>query len=217
MWKFIKYTGLILLLAIAIPRLTSWLPFTLPFAQPEQDTCTFGPVTNVEYRAMLSKARALQRWRWFGSDAPDELAKQLLEISTGSSLSPYRKIAAMHAVLRALGADFRNNGAFSNGMFERTFSKGGTIQYNYALSVPRIGILALPGNAWFIGSLKGPPHPIEAGSRTRHQGEVYFITHFPNPIDQIPDVLQRGEVVCPPVPPRELEAFFADAFPAPRN
>jgi hypothetical protein len=151
MRKVIKYAVLIGLLALALPRLTSWLPFTLPFAHPEQDECTFGPVTNAEYRAMLLKARSLQRWRWLGSKTADELLKQFLEVSEGSS-SPYVKIAAMHAVFRAIGADFRNNNLFGDDMFDRVSKKGGTISYNYALAVPRIGVLALPGNAWFIGA-----------------------------------------------------------------
>jgi hypothetical protein len=217
MWKVIKYGILILLLALALPRLTSWLPFTFPFAHPEQDECTFGPVTNAEYRAMLSKARSLQRWRWLGSKPEAVLLKQFLEVSENSS-SPYVKISAMHAVFRAIGADFRNNGLSGDDIFARVSKKGGTISYSYALPVPRIGVLALPGNAWFIGSLKGPPHSIEGLSRVKYrQGQVYFISHFPNPVDQIPDVLWRGAVSCPPVPPEGLEAFFADAPNAMRS
>jgi hypothetical protein len=60
--------------------------------------------------------------------------------------------------------------------------------------------------------LKGPPHSSESVSRSEYrQGQIYFIAYFPNPVDQIPDVLWRGEVSCPPVPPRELEVFFAGA------
>jgi len=217
MWKVIKYGILLLLVALALPRLTSWLPFTFPFAHPEQDECAFGPVTNAEYRAMLSKARSLQRWKWFGSTPADELLKQFLEVSENRS-SPYVKISAMHAVFRAIGADFRNNGRTSDDRFNRVSKEGGTIHYNYALAVPRIGLLALPGNAWFIGGLKGPPDSLESVSRSEYrQGQVYFITWFPNPVDQIPNVLWRGTVSCPPVPPEGLEAFFADAPNAMRS
>jgi hypothetical protein len=156
MWPIVKYGALIAVAVFAVPRLTTWLPFTLPFAHPEQDNCTFGPVSNAEYRAMLLKARSLQRWKWLGPNAADELLKQFLEVSEGSS-SPYVKIAAIHAVLRALGAEFRNNGLFSEDMFNRVSTKGGAIQNNYALPVTRIGVFSVwPGNAWFIGDLKGP-------------------------------------------------------------
>lgn len=211
MWRIVKYSALIALLAFALPRLTPWLPFTSPFSHPEQDECTFGPVTNAEYRAMLSKARSLQRWRWLGSRAESELIAQFLEVS-GKSPSPYVKVAAMHAVFRALGAEFRNNGLFSKEMFDRVFREGGTIQYNYALAVPTIGAVALPGNAWLIGGLIGPPDSLDHLRSVRYrQGEIYFKIHFPNPIDQIPNVLWRGDISCPPVPPKELEAFFAGA------
>src|SRR5882757_6930744 len=109
MRKAIKYMVLILLLVLAVPRLTTWLPFTLRFGHPEQDNCSFGPVTNAEYRAMLSKARSLQRWKWLCPNLDEELSRQLLEVSEGSS-SVYVRISAMHAIFRALGADFRNNG-----------------------------------------------------------------------------------------------------------
>jgi len=103
---------------------------------------------------MLAKARSIQRWTWLGSKPEDQLLKQFSEVS-GNNPSPYVKIAAMHAVLRALGADFRNIGRFSDGMFDQVSKKGGTIQYNYALPVPRIGALSRwPGDAWFIGGLK---------------------------------------------------------------
>jgi hypothetical protein len=152
--RLLKYAVLSAFLVFVTPRLTTWIPLTFPFAHPEQDACTFGPVTNPEYREMLAKARSIQRWTWLGSKPEDQLLKQFSEVS-GNNPSPYVKIAAMHAVLRALGADFRNIGRFSDGMFDQVSKKGGTIQYNYALPVPRIGALSgWPGDAWFIGGLK---------------------------------------------------------------
>lgn len=208
MWKVVKLAVLILVLALVFPRLASWFPFTVPFAHPEQDECTFGPVTNEEYRAMLSKARSLQRWRWVGSRPANELSKQFSRVSQENS-SPYVKIAAMHAILRALGANFRNNSMLGAGLFNRASETGGTISYHYALAVPRVGVLALPGDAWFIGSLKGPT-PSGFSAASHRQGEVYFTAWFPNPFDQIPDnALWQGSTSCPPVPPAELEAFFA--------
>jgi hypothetical protein len=90
----------------------------------------------------------------------------------------------MHAVLGALGANFRN----SKDLFKRASRTGGTISYSYSLAVPRVGILALPGSAWLIGSLKGSP-PAALSDASHRQGHVYFTAHFPNPVDQIPVVL----------------------------
>lgn len=210
-WRIVKYGVLAAAIVFIAPRLTTWLPFTLPFDHAEQDSCTFGPVSNAEYRQMLSEARSFQRWKWLGSNPAQELLGEFERISRNSS-SPYTKIAAMHAVLRALGAEFRNNGPISQGMFDRVAAKGGAIQYNYALPVPRIGVLSLwPGEAWFIGGLKGPDTSIDHIASPRYrQGQVDFVVHLPNPIDRIPDILQRGSTVCPPGPPEELQSFFSD-------
>ena len=101
------------------------------------------------------------------------------------SSSPYVKIAAMHAVLRALGANFRNNSLFGSDLFNRASKTGGTISYHYALAVPRVGVLALPGDAWFIGSLKGPT-PSGSSAASHRQGQVYFLRLVPKSIRSIP-------------------------------
>jgi hypothetical protein len=205
--RIVKYGALVAAVVFTVPRLTTWLPFTLPFDHVEQDRCTFGPISNAEYREMLSKARSFQRWKWLGSNSAQELQGEFLQISGGSS-SPYVKIAAIHAVLRALGAEFRNNGPFS---FDRVSAKGGTVQFNYALPVPRIGVFSVwPGEAWFIGALKGPVSSFDQLTSAQvHQGQVHFVFHLPDPMDPIPDVLWRGTTSCPPVPSEELKGFYS--------
>lgn len=207
MWRMVKYGTLVAAVVFVVPRLTTWLPFTLPFAHMDQDRCTFGPVSNAQYREMLSKARSIQRWKWLGSSPARDLLGEFLQVSESSS-SPYVKIAAIHAVMRAYGADFRNNGPFS---FDRVSTKGGMVQYNYALPVPRVGVFsAWPGEAWFIGDLKGPVSSFDQEvSPELRQGQVYFVVHLPNPFDPIPDVLQRGSTSCPSVPPEELQSSFS--------
>jgi hypothetical protein len=210
--KAILWIGVLVGLAIILaPRLTSWFPFTFPFAHPEQDACQFGPVTNAEYRAMLSKARSIQRWTWL----PQKLAARVLlsqfrDVSDDSP-SPYVKIAAMHAVFRALGADFRDiNGG---GDYAWVAKDGGTLAFSYALPVPRIGVISFPANAWLIGRINGPMHDsvlytLEAARYLK--GAFDIIVYFPNPIDQIPNVLGRGPDSCPPVPPNELKVSFEE-------
>jgi len=206
-WRILKYGALVAAVVFTVPRLTTWLPFTLPFDHGEQDRCTFGTVSNAEYREMLSKARSLQRWKWLGSNTPQDLQGEFLQISESSS-SPYVKIAAIHAVLRALGAEFRNNGPFN---FEYVSARGGMVQFNYALPVPRIGVFSVwPGEAWFIGDLKGPVSSFDQKTSPQvHQGQVHFAFHMPNPMDPIPDVLWWGNTSCPPVPSEELIGFFS--------
>jgi hypothetical protein len=103
----------------------------------------------------------------------------------------------------------RNFGNPATCVTRRESKTGGTISYHYSLAVPRIDVPALPGNAWFIGSLKGPQPSTYTSRIPYRQGEVYFTAHFPNPVDQIHNVLWQGPVSCPPVPPKELKSFFA--------
>jgi hypothetical protein len=210
--KAILWIGLLVGMAIiSAPRLISWFPFTFPFAHPEQDACQFGPVTNAEYRAMLSKARSIQRWTWLPLESAGRVLMSQFRNVSDNSPSPYVKIAAMHAVFRALGADFRHINA--GGEYAWVAQRGGTIGFSYALPVPRIGVISFPANAWLMGRINGPMHDsflytLEAARY--HKGAFDFIVYFPNPIDQIPDVLGRGPDSCPPVPPDELKASFEE-------
>ena len=211
--RHIKYAFLIALVVFAVPRLTTWFPFTFPFHHPEQDECSFGPVTNVEYRAMLAKARSLQRWTWITDSTTftmehEILSKQFSKVS-GNSSSPYVKIAAMHAIFRALGADFRNANDF--GGADHVFSTHQSVTYHYSLSVPRIGVVAIvPGNAWLVGALNGPPRTGDWYTAKHYpKGRLSLITHFPNLIDPIPShAFRRGSTSCPPVPSIDLQEFY---------
>lgn len=79
---------------------------------PEQDACAFGPVSNEQYRSYLSEVKVRQRTTWpaFTASA-QEIERQLnyrLSDVIGSETNTYARIAAMHAILRALGAQFLN-------------------------------------------------------------------------------------------------------------
>ena len=194
------------LVSSVTPLLTSWLPIPDPFNHPDQDQCTFGPVSNPEYLAMLAKAKAIQRWHWLGTKPAEEIRSQFEEVAAGNP-SPYIKIAAMHAVLRGLGADFRHT-IPSNAAFSYAAERAGAVSYHYALAVPRLGVFSgWPGHAWLIGQIGGP---INSYEKTR-QGEVDFIIWYPKPIiDVIPShALARGNVSCPPTPPQDLASSFA--------
>ncbi|MEK9285325.1 hypothetical protein MTR72_37930, partial [Bradyrhizobium sp. ISRA442] len=142
----------------------------------------------------------------------DALLAQFVQVSRNSS-SPYVKIAAMHAVLRAWGGEFTNvEGQFGDrsNKFE-TASRGGGISFNYAAAVPQIGLTSLPGKAWFIGHLNGPLSSTAAYDPKKYRpGRLYFVVWLPNPVDPIPsDVLRGLNGACPPVPPEELANFFS--------
>ncbi len=197
--------GALAIAALLTPFLANWAT-----PHPEQDECSFGPVTNAEYRRMLAEATALYKGRWFWQMSPGynkALSDQYLAI-TANQVSPYIKIAAIHAVMRAWGAEFRNVGDDAFSLIAK--AGGGSISFNYSLAVPRFGLVALPGDTWFIGSLNGPPTATMKSDANRfRQGHVDFVTWFPNPFDPIQDsALQRTKLLCPPVPPSELEPLF---------
>jgi hypothetical protein len=94
---------------------------------PEQDACSFGPVTNAEYRQMLERVKALQaegKGHWAPlrgptrsapnssppgpSGSPQQLAARINELSVGMT-SLYERRMVMHAVMRAAGAYLHNS------------------------------------------------------------------------------------------------------------
>jgi hypothetical protein len=203
------------LLALPLAALTTVLVSTFVPPRQEQDDCSFGAVTNAEYRTMLSTARSL-RWKsiFAHEKLEDALLAQFVRVS-GNNPSPYVKVASMHAVLRAWGGDFRNINERQFGkqadQYEKASHEGGGVSFNYAVTVPQIGLTSLPGQAWFIGHLNGPLASTAAYDRKKYrQGRFYFVAWRPNPIDPIPsDVFRPGDSSCPPVPAENLANFFS--------
>ena len=75
--------------------------------RPEQDACEFGLVSNARYRELLAEAKRRARSEWeplTGSslDVGDQLRSRIDDLSKGLT-SPYERIAAMHAAMRASG------------------------------------------------------------------------------------------------------------------
>src|SRR5262245_10286385 len=75
---------------------------------PTQDACSFGPLSNERYRELLAEARRrTPRWRplpWDDREAGTLLNERFDDLSRGMT-SVYERLAVMHAMLRALGAD----------------------------------------------------------------------------------------------------------------
>jgi hypothetical protein len=97
---------------------------------PEQDACSFGPVTNQEYRQMLARVKALQaegkgvwaplhgptRSHPFSSPpgppgVPEQLAARMNELGAGMT-SLHERRMVMHAVMRAAGAYLHDSRLF---------------------------------------------------------------------------------------------------------
>lgn len=91
------------------------------FTRPEQDACTFGLVSNARYRELLDEAkrRAQTTWpRLLGEplEVGDRLRSRIEDLSKGIT-SPYERVAAMHAVMRA-------SGGYLEGMWPRQRQSG---------------------------------------------------------------------------------------------
>jgi hypothetical protein len=107
-WKMIGF-ALLATLAASV----AWL-YIRPYfhTYPEQDECSFGPVSNERYRELLAEAKRKQAsGEWPGlSDRSihmhDNLQLRLDDLMDGME-SIYERIAAMHALARAAGAELR--------------------------------------------------------------------------------------------------------------
>src|SRR5689334_16370822 len=88
-------------------------PFLLTYVtNGEQDECTFGPVSNEQYRDYLQQAKELSSKTpgSFSSNEQEARARfnELFEKLIDGKPSVYERVAASHALLRSFGAQYRN-------------------------------------------------------------------------------------------------------------
>jgi hypothetical protein len=82
------------------------------YSYSDQNNCAFGPVSNARYRAYLEEAKNRQWTRWSAFSRDDqqigrELRSRLADmLAEGGTV--YERIAVMHAILRAIGAEYLN-------------------------------------------------------------------------------------------------------------
>jgi hypothetical protein len=174
----------------------------------EQDGCSFGPVSNARYRELLAEAKRKQATEWPGlvwhdRKAGDQLKQRFDDLSRGAT-SIYERIAAMHAVMRAVGADYRMTAFDSDDPYEAAFRAGGHVSFDYNIDANRLGFFAPVWRlAWLIGSLdvgrqdtsRPPPHPQSV------IGDIGFIVHFPKWLENRLRIPQsRFGESCPRLP-----------------
>lgn len=186
----------------------------------EQDNCTFGPVSNADYRAYLARAKAL-----LPIPTPSLLLVDkafalklgdLFDTLSRGETNVYSRLAIMHATLRAVGAEYRNTNGTDNTRgtsdpYVRASSSSPTVSFNYTLDVNRLWMfMPWPRDAWIIGTLAGPlyknpPGPLYPKAR----GGIRFIVWGPNLLDRpIGDAI-RSEGSCPPTPDSDLAEDFS--------
>jgi hypothetical protein len=162
-----------------------------------QDACSFGDISNEEYRLRLSRA-SIGYWRpllWDDDIASIQLSRKYRQL-VGDPPTAAAKVAAAHAVLRALGADlhrfddFRKQ--FEDGRVTRTFV------YEYLLDINRLFYFAPMLRQMMITVIIDEPF---LNATPPRGGDPPISVHFPNIHEGVFRIERNlDERGCPPVP-----------------
>ena len=210
-----------LLLAGGISIWLAWLYISPHFnTYPEQDDCSFGPVSNERYRELLALARQHQasgRWsrlRGDGSDMNENLQGRLDDIMDGMD-SIYERIAATHAVMRALGANYRATipdfeDAFESARRRSRLVEFGSVGFVYILDVHKVGGFApILRHARINVSFNADISQFH-GWADRENNSFSIKIHYPFSLYQRPPQINQGlhHRTCPAVPSPEWVADY---------
>lgn len=181
-------------------------------ANGQQDECSFGPVSNVQYRDYLRRAKELS------SNTPGSFSRnnmeararfnELFERLIDGKPSIYERVAASHALLRSFGAQYRNTSDMRLADPYATVAKtGGFLSFNYYLDVNRLGIFQpIVRKAWIVASLTGPGD-FYKGLVPSIAGDIRFVVNYPT-LDPLPAIVHASEH-CPPVPNQAVAEKFS--------
>jgi hypothetical protein len=199
-------------LTLAIVAAANYAP--LLSMHSEQDNCSFGPVTNQQYRAYLSEVRRRQAAIWPSFDQDTQNIYRLLNVRLsdmlGGESSLYTRIAIMHAILRGIGAEYLNaNGVPDKNPYEAALLRGGDVTFNYQVDINRLVSFQLyPRQVW-IGAVILEPQSTTDRSIPRKFKDQHFFANIVSVFDHPPaSVLTRSDQNCPPMPTKE----FADRY-----
>jgi hypothetical protein len=185
----------------------------------EQDDCSFGPVSNVDYRGYLARAKAQSRVATPSIFYIDDRAiamklNDLFENLSRGKTDVYSRIAIMHATLRSVGAEYRNTNGNNidegrSEPFVNALSGVSLVSFQYLLDVNRLPVFSpWPREAWVMGNLAGPQYKRPSGSLYPEKtGGITFIFHGPTLERPLGFELRRDNA-CPPLPGLDV----ADAF-----
>jgi hypothetical protein len=184
-------------------------PFLLTYS--EQDDCNFGPVTSERYRDYLRRARNLyssqpNEFSWNHQEA-SVLLNKLFEQLVDQNPSVYERVAASHAPLRTLGAQYRNTNDMRNpDPYAATARHGVFVNFEYLLDVNRLGLFSpFKRDAWIIAQLTGPGERYR-GPIPLKPGDIRFVVNYPA---LEPREIKRAPEQCPPVPNQALSESFS--------
>lgn len=185
-------------------------------ANSEQDECSFGTVSNAQYRDYLRRAKELSSKTpgSFSSDDHQASARfnELFEKLIDGKPSVYERVAASHALLRSFGAQYRNTNGTRPDPYETIARKGGVVGFSYYLDINRLGValfnpfLILGRTTYIFANLTGPGD-FYRGPVSSVVGDIRFSVSYPvfdtrPPIDRAPEN-------CPLVPSQSLSDNFS--------
>lgn len=167
-----------------------------------QDTCTFGPVSNEKYRAYLVRAQNRRpQWPTWSNDGRDigkQLNLQFSEMVTPDATLDER-IAISHAILRAVGAEYLNtNGRRDFDPFESAHKRHQDVEFNYQMDINRLVVFQpYPRQLWIVVGLRDPDIPRKDAKLQGDRIGAALVSVFDHPPDEF--LTPSGEG-CPPVP-----------------
>ncbi|OCK61321.1 hypothetical protein [Bradyrhizobium sp. LMTR 3] len=168
----------------------------------DQDKCTFGPVSNEQYRAHLLKAQKQRpKWAAFSNDGREigaQLNSQLSEMLTPKA-TLYERIAIIHAILRAIGAEYLNtNGRKDSDPFDSAHNRRHDVTFNYQVDINRLVLFQpYPRRLWIVAGLRDPDLLRVSITKQEDRITAALISVFDHPPDAL--LVPSGES-CPPVP-----------------
>ncbi|MEH2504122.1 hypothetical protein V1290_002933 [Bradyrhizobium sp. AZCC 1578] len=181
----------------------------------EQDECSFGPVSNVQYRDYLRRAKELSSNTPGSFTSNDQEARarfdELFERLIDGKPSVYERVAASHALLRSFGAQYRNTNVRPD-PYETVARKGGFVSFSYYLDINRLGVglfnpLLIFRRTTYISALLTGPGDFYRGPVPSVVGDIRFNVNYPAFDTRPPD--DRAPENCPLVPSQALSESFS--------
>jgi hypothetical protein len=170
----------------------------LVLTHSKQDACSFDSVSNEEYKLLLSKA-SMGVWRpfvWNDDIASVQLSKKYWELIPSAATAD-AKVAAAHAVLRALGAELQRFDDFHNPNQDAKVRR--TFAYRYLLDINRLFYFAPIFRQMMVTVIIDDPL---LPTRNEPAGsDPPIVAHFPNASEGFYRFEKNlGVRECPPIP-----------------
>ena len=164
--------------------------FPLLNTHPSQDDCTFGTVSNTRYRQLLAEAKRRQAATWpalvWDNKKTMALLNQRVDDLSRGATSAYEHLAAMHAVMRALGGDYRRTGHDQEDPYENG-KRTRPVSYEYNIDANGIGFFSpIRRQLWVISYLVLDSYAARniIQDRSRAQpGNIDFLVWLPTLFD----------------------------------